>query len=633
MCPLRLQTFGTLALRSRSGEDLAFPQKALLLVCVLRLGERAALRRDEASGLLWPEADREAQHINLRKMVSRIRKAQLAYHSVILDIDDTSIALGDDGQRLVIDAACFRREDTSLETMLALLRERFLGGRLTVGALRRWADLQVDAQYHCLRERVLASSLASQAQADVAALREAAFLLLERNVNDEPIRALLQENAFGAPRDVFSSEAAQSLRIPETAMHAPASLSFDTRPPLYAHVAPRIPQALTVTASLPRLALLPPSLRAGGSRTLTGTVAALIDDIAISLCKLRTISIVAPHTAKRIQEGNDKIAMLETHAISYLVDTTLSAEGLLVQIIFVPLDQVIWAERFSFDIPFSEHRKVIATIIADSIAAELQRNHDPLIEYEHHPDAYRAYLSGARQTKDLSLPSIRGARRGFRDALQFRRDFAPSFIGLARTYSLEWVLTARGDKSLLHKAEDHARLAIEQDPESAAGYKELGVAKLYLGELDESLEALARAEALSPHYADAIYSYADSLVHASRPDEGLRKIKRAIELNPLSPDDYFWSAAGASYFVGDYQSAVDYIGRMTHQSSADRLRAAAFAMLGDTAMARRYRRRDFEANPHFDLDRWLAVLPIRENWQKELYREGLSRAGYERQNR
>ncbi|PYE34880.1 hypothetical protein C8J37_103206 [Rhizobium sp. PP-WC-1G-195] len=628
MSPLRLQTFGNLALKTACGEDLAFPQKALLLVCMLRLGDRPVLRRDEASALLWPEADREAQHINLRKMVSRIRKAQLAYHSVILDIDDTSITLGDDGQRLTIDAACFRRDDTSLETMLALLRERFLGGKLPDGPLRRWADLQIDTHYHCLRERLLSLPGEASASPDTAAMREAAFLLLERNVHDEPVRALLEDNAPSARQTMLATADGQASLPTQRATITPGGTSSDTRLPVYAQVVPRVQRALTVTASLPRLALLPPALRVGASRTLTGTVAALIDDIAISLCTLRNISIVAPHTAKRIQESNDKIAMLETHAVSYLVDTTLCAEGLMVQIIFVPLDRVIWAQRFDLDVPFSSHRKVIATIIADSIATELQRNQNPLVEYEHHPDAYRAYLSGARQTKDLSLPSIRGARRGFREALQYRRDFAPSFVGLARTYSLEWVLTARGDRGLLHKAEDHARLAIEQDPESAAGYKELGVAKLYLGDLDESLEALARAEALSPHYADAIYSYADSLVHASRPDEGLRKIKRAIELNPLSPDDYFWSAAGASYFVGHYQDAIDYIGRMAHQSSADRLRAAAFAMLGDIPTARRYRRKDREANPHFDLDRWLSVLPIRETWQKELYREGLSRAGY-----
>ena len=58
-----------------------------------------------------------------------------------------------------------------------------------------------------------------------------------------------------------------------------------------------------------------------------------------------------------------------------------------------------------------------------------------------------------------------------------------------------------------------------------------------------------------------IASYADTLVQASRPDVGLQKIEHAIELNPLPPDEYFWTAAGASYSLGHYSQALDYIAR------------------------------------------------------------------------
>jgi hypothetical protein len=51
-------------------------------------------------------------------------------------------------------------------------------------------------------------------------------------------------------------------------------------------------------------------------------------------------------------------------------------------------------------------------------------------------------------------------------------------------------------------------------------------------------------------------------------------------------------------------------------------------MLGDTKRAHHYRRKDREANPQFDLQKWLAVVPIRETWQKDMYREGLTKAGY-----
>src|SRR5690606_20840822 len=99
---------------------------------------------------------------------------------------------------------------------------------------------------------------------------------------------------------------------------------------------------------------------------------------------------------------------------------------------------------------------------------------------------------------------------------------------------------------------------------------------------------LDRAEALSPHYANVIASYADTLVQASRPDVGLKKIEHAIELNPLPPDEYFWTAAGASYSLGLYQQALDYIARMKDRTPADRLAAASWSMLGDMKKARQF---------------------------------------------
>ena len=49
--------------------------------------------------------------------------------------------------------------------------------------------------------------------------------------------------------------------------------------------------------------------------------------------------------------------------------------------------------------------------------------------------------------------------------------------------------------------------------------------------------------------------------------------------------------------------------------------------LGET-MARVLVRRVREANPNFDVDTWLAAVPSKEQWHKDLYREGLKKAGF-----
>lgn len=597
-----LQTFGGLRLLDAAGSECKFPRKGLLLVAYLAIGTSAQISRDEAAEFLWGNDDRALAFTNLRKLISRLRVA----HGALLTFSASHVSLN--RADLVCDADILetRGDVAPLPDLVDLMSRTFLAELDGAeGIAGRWLKEQRQRQLEILRARLLETSSDLSTAAGMAASRQAAFFVLERLPDDQQVRDAL---SIG-PRLTVVTQPAEQENEP-----VPLAGSVAENP---SHL-----------SKLPRVALLPPVGIHTANLDLP-TASALIDDVAIALCTLRGLSIVAPYTAERIRTSDDKLLLLEQYDISYVVDTKLTGDGLFVQIIFVPSDNVIYAERF--DIArglLSSHRKALAEVVTDRILSELKRNERALVDYEFHPDAYQRYLAGVQQLSRLTLPSVRGARKAFREALQHNADFSHAFSGIAKTYSIEWVLTARGDPDLLRKAENSARLAIERNPEIAYGYKELGMAKLYLGEIDESLEALARAEELSPHYADAIYSFADTLVHASRPKEGLEKIERAISLNPLGPDEYFWCAAGASYFVGSFDNAVSRIQNMSNQSSAYRLLAASCAMLGDTKRAHHYRRKDKEANPQFDLQKWLSVVPIKEHWQKEMYREGLLKAGY-----
>jgi tetratricopeptide (TPR) repeat protein len=600
-----LQTFGRLRLLDAAGRECKYPRKGLLLVAYLATSAFSEISREEAAEFLWSHDDRAIAFTNLRKLISRLRVA----HGSLLTFSPTHVSLNRD--HLVCDADVLKvmhPTETSLSSLVDLINRTFLVDMHEPdGVFARWVKEQRRKQLELMRARLLETSAQASSATEIAAARQAAFYILERFPDDQLVRDTLSV----APK-----------------VAAAARMFGEITPAGTAQIATGVIESAFQPQKLPRVALLPPT----GSYTSgldLPTASALIDDVAIGLCALRGLSIVAPYTAERIRASDEKLLLLEKHQISYVVDTKLTGDGLFVQIIFVPSDNVIYADRFEIARGLlSSHRKALAEIVTGRILAELKRNERALSDYEHHPGAYQRYLLGVQQMSRLTLPSVRGARKTFREALQQNANFSHAYSGLAKTYSIEWVLTARGDPELLRKAEESARSAITRNPEIAYGYKELGMAKLYLGELDESLDALARAEELSPHYADAIYSFADSLIHASRPKDGLEKIEKAIALNPLGPDEYFWCAAGASYFVGAFDKAISRIQSMSNQASAYRLLAASCAMLGDSKRAHHYRRKDRMANPQFDLQKWLAVVPIREQWQKEMYREGLVKAGY-----
>ncbi|MGQ3295577.1 MAG: hypothetical protein ACT6U0_25665, partial [Shinella sp.] len=472
-------------------------------------------------------------------------------------------------------------------------------------ALTSWIALQRTAHAALLRGALLdgkASEGTTRHARSAAALR-----LLEGNPDDEDVRAVL------------------------TGRQAVSTSLMTFRQPARVLTPEDVDIALP-RQNPPRVVLLPP-VTTLAARTAARFSEALIEDVTIGLCALRSISIIAPHTAAQISLQADRAVTYERHKISYILETRLRDEGdrhtLFAQLIFFGSDEVIWADRFPLSAEgLARSRQMIAHQIAGAIATEVERNELVRSDYERDADAYRSFLVGQGQLKNLDLRDIRRARKSFREALQASSGFAPAIGGLARSYFLEWLVTARGDQDLLRQAELHAEQAIRADERLPSGYRELGVVKLYARQFDESAAYLDRAEALSPHYANVIASYADTLVQASRPDVGLEKIKHAIELNPLPPDEYFWTAAGASYSLGHYQQALDYIARMKDRAPADRLSAASWSMLGDMKKARQFIRRTYDIHPNFDLDSWMAIVPFKEEWQRKHYYDGLKKAGF-----
>jgi hypothetical protein len=89
---------------------------------------------------------------------------------------------------------------------------------------------------------------------------------------------------------------------------------------------------------------------------------------------------------------------------------------------------------------------------------------------------------------------------------------------------------------LLKPAEDFAPRAVSIRNGLPDGYLELGIAKLFLAAVEDSVEALEMAEAFSPHHTDVVADHTDTLVHVSHPDLALEKIQRALELHPINPD-------------------------------------------------------------------------------------------------
>ncbi len=650
-----LKTFGEMRLIGPDGQPVGFPDKGLIAIVFLGFRPSGRVSRAELASFLWGEdEDGGAKALgNLRQLLSRVRTRQREMGATFLEIESADIALCRGSVRFDFEDMQTRHLQDPvirLDTFLRSMSGQFLAdvdipsetGQLWLLERR---DFWLGEFASALEDA--ASTLSGQ---NGASIKAAAARLIELDpysdiAHQVLMRVYAKDRRLSQARliyDRYRQQLWSELNTqPSEDMLRFARLLFNDEEKRVAAIAvgptveqeePRHPDPTTSRPHLPRLLLLPP--RRPDDQRNWALVSGLIEDVTIGLCRIRTIAIVAPYTARRIaMMASEEVDLLRQYDVSYVLETRLQERNgetsLYATLVHVAGDEVLWSEKFRGhpDHFPSTYDELVARIVLET-AGSIERKELARIHTVSKPTAYQNFLLGQHSLSVADLPGIRRARKFFRAALHDASEYASAIAGLARTEHLEWLLTARGDRELLRSAEAHARDAIRIGADDAGGYHQLGVAKLYQGQFFESMEAFMEAESRAPSHADLMADHADTLVHAADPILALDKIKRAIELNPLCPDLYWWTAAGANFFLEEFGEAIACIGRMADQAKAGRLAAAAYAMLGDQRNAKREMRRTLAIYPDFTVDDWLTNVPIREKWKMDMFRDGLRRSGF-----
>lgn len=624
-----LHTFGGLKLLDDDSREIAFPEKGLLILAYLMADPTARAPRSAIAELLWGQDDNGNAKVNLRKLVSRIRSRQAELGSSFLRFSETTVEL--EPPQLTSDISVLNadRADpvfTKLKLLLETLEAEFLRGINCQSLIFfHWREAQKHRHAQMLKETLMAAAAQASAKDDIALVKEAALLIFAVDPEDPDIGRILLRifDAAGEVehfRRIFERRGALLASWPRS----------EDKSPTHGESATSSAEGSVVAGQKIRIPLR--ILRPSDTQTSGYDPSSLMDDITIGFCALNSLEANDRSTAIRIGR-RDEDAASDGQDRSYVLHMRLSTQNhktlLFSQLVEPASNEIVWADRLSLEqSPHEQQRQKIARHIVLSLTGQIERREMMRAHFDKSPAVYQRYLSGRRYLGQLSLPNLQKARTELEAVLRSGDHFAPALSSIARTYSKQWLLMSGGDATLLKEAEDYAMRAIAARRGIADGYRELGVAKTFQGASDESLEALELAEALNPNHAGIIADQAEALIYSSRPDLALRKIESAIALNPLSPDSYFWIASAASYMLGCFEAALCYIDRMADSRLADRISAASWAMLGDKNRAGFFVRRVHDTNPGFDIDNWLSVVPFKEQWQRDIYREGLRRAGF-----
>ncbi|MFL6208682.1 MAG: winged helix-turn-helix domain-containing tetratricopeptide repeat protein [Pyrinomonadaceae bacterium] len=496
-----------------------------------------------------------------------------------------------DGQTVVLTAKGF-------DTLLVLVEHR--GQVLLKDELmkRLWPDTMVEENNLTQQISALRRALGERAGehryivtlpgrgysfvADVCAVcDESADLILEQRTRSR-ITIDVEEEQAERPE---SNRMAESKRPPAVGGHQPRALLFAavsvalTLSLLALITYRRFAAARSNGVSAPpkSIAVLPfKSLNAGANDEFLG--AGMSDTLIAKLSNVHQIN-VRPTSAvlKYAGPGANTLAAGSELGVDAVLEGTVQRAGervrVTVQLLDVRAGRPLWAQ--SFDEGLSDIfvvQDVISQQVAEAMLARLNdveqqrlRRHDT-----NSVEAYQAYLRGRYFWNRRDEAGLRKSIAYFEQALAKDPTYAVAYAGLADAYNLLVHYHLAGSSA--DECGQHAYAAVMKalalDETLAEAHTSLASMSFY--EAHDNLTAereYLRAIELNPNYATAHHWYSEYLAMTNRAAEAMVEIKRAQELDPLSP--IINTTVGERlYFARRYDEAAEQL-RKTLELSPD----------------------------------------------------------------
>jgi TolB-like protein/DNA-binding winged helix-turn-helix (wHTH) protein/Tfp pilus assembly protein PilF len=291
----------------------------------------------------------------------------------------------------------------------------------------------------------------------------------------------------------------------------------------------------------------------------------MTDELITSLGRIGALRVISRTSVMQYKSTKKPLPEIARElGVDAIVDGTVLRSGNRVRItanlLHAPTDRHLWAESYERDL-----RDVLAlqNEVADAIAREIKLKLTPqeqarLVRTRPiNPEAHELYLKGSEVIWQGGDPNK--SREYFQQAVQKDPNFAPAYVGIARTY---WVLGASDVLPAVEafaQQKAFARKALELDDSLDSAHLAVADA-LFFGDWDwpGAEREFKRTLEANPNSEDAHAMYSRYLAALDRREEAITEAKRALEVNPVGS----WSTVGlgmAYYFGRNYDEAMSQL--------------------------------------------------------------------------
>lgn len=428
----------------------------------------------------------------------------------------------------------------------------------------------------------------------------------------------------------FRFRAPVSVAVPATAADAPPA-------------EPEPGEAISAHAhGAPSIAVLP-FVRRGDAEVHAGIEEALPHEVIVALARLRWLFVIARGSSFRFRGAETDLALVgRTLGARYALLGSVEVYGrritVGVELAETAGGTVLWGERYDGTL---DDVQALRTAIVGGVCAALDVQ-IPLAEARlaqgraiENLDAWQAFHLGLRQMHHYTRAGNAAAEALFHRAVTLDPAFARAHAGLSFVHFQNAFLHYKPDREAeVAAARARAEQAVSVDPLDPFANFNMGRSHWLRQDLDQALPWLERATAISPSYAQGVYSRALMDTLSGRSAAGFRAAELAIELSPLDPLLYAMRAtkALARLNEGDDAEAARLAEVAARTPGAHVLIAmiavAAHTLAGDEAEARQWSEAVRRLRPDAGRALFFEGLPIRNGGTRDRVSGALARRGF-----
>ncbi|WP_050579574.1 winged helix-turn-helix domain-containing tetratricopeptide repeat protein [Rhizobium leguminosarum] len=391
-----------------------------------------------------------------------------------------------------------------------------------------------------------------------------------------------------------------------------------------------------VSSAEPMVAVLP--FRLAARPELAPLFEGVVEEITNALSYFKTIAVLARHSAFALADirPGDVRETAERFGAEYLVEGTVEEAGPALRVT-VTLSETasgrrLWAHAIPFeaDKVFDFQQSIargVATTLATNIETAAMRRTPPAPSGN--VAAYGHLLKAITLLRSYGETVNEEAREHLLKAIVLdpASGLAVAYLALADTIIGGYGLAT---PEVLDRARDRALEAISLSPDEARAHRILAVILLYRRDFAASEYHFHRALDLNPYDADTIAHMGYLLSVRGRPQEGIELHERAMQLNPMHPQWYYYDLGSTLFLLGRFREAAECHARLPRKDSLNWARlAAAYAMAGDAEQAAFSAKQGRRMSPLLTIDAILDDEIYERAEDRERLREALLRSGWQ----